>query len=173
MALTLFAQHRALVAITLLFASGATAQTTSGYRTPPAPIPQILSTAPAPLVSVSPDRSTLAYLSREGLPSIAQLAELELRLAGVRIDPQTNGPSRGSFLNGIALAPVTGGAQRAVRLPQGAQISFTQWSPSGSHLAFVNTTAQGLELWVVDARTAEARRLVGPELNGTLGSPFA
>jgi dipeptidyl aminopeptidase/acylaminoacyl peptidase len=172
MALTLFARPRALVAITLLFASGATAQTTSGYRTPPAPIPQILSTAPAPLVSVSPDRSTLAYLSREGLPSIAQLAEPELRLAGVRIDPQTNGPSRGSFLNGIALAPVTGGAQRAVRLPQGAQISFTQWSPSGSHLAFVNTTAQGLELWVVDARTAEARRLVGPELNGTLGSPF-
>ena len=168
---TLFAPSRALVGIALLFAGGATAQT-SGYRTPPAPIPQILGTPPAPLVSLSPDRSTMAFLAREGMPSIAQLAEPELRLAGVRINPQTNGPSRSSFLNGIAFAPVTGGAQRPVQLPQAAQISFTQWSPSGSHLAFVNTTTKGLELWVVDARTTQARRLVGPELNGTLGSPF-
>jgi dipeptidyl aminopeptidase/acylaminoacyl peptidase len=144
----------------------------SGYRLPPAPIPQILNTPPTPTVSISPDRATMALLGRAGMPSIAQLAEPELRLAGTRINPRTNGPSRAFFSNAITLSAVEGGERREVRLPAGAQVSYVQWSPDGSRLAFGNTVADGVELWVADVRTAQARRILGPELNATLGSPF-
>jgi len=144
----------------------------SGYRTPPAPIAQILDATPTPTVSISPDRATMALFGRAGMPSIGQLAEPELRLAGARINPRTNGPSRAFFSNSIELADVEGGARRAVRLPADARISYAQWSPDGSRLAFANTVENGIELWVADARTAQARRVLGAQLNATLGSPF-
>ena len=114
----------------------------------------------------------MALLGREDLPSIAEVSEPELRLAGVRINPRTSGPSRTTYYNGITLQPVGGGAKRVVQLPAGARISDPSWSPDGSHLAFANTTPQGIELWVVNAATGTPRRVLGPQLNGTLGSPF-
>jgi dipeptidyl aminopeptidase/acylaminoacyl peptidase len=167
----------AITALAVLLSSGAVAQTPAsldgGYRLPPAPIPQMLDTRSAPLVSVAPDRQRIALLGREGPPPIAELAGPELRLAGVRIDPRTSGPSRASFYNSVTLGPVGTGARRSVQLPAEMRISFPQWSPDASHLAFASTTPQGIELWVVDAASARARRLTGPELNATLGAPFA
>jgi dipeptidyl aminopeptidase/acylaminoacyl peptidase len=158
---------------TLLTTVPLTAQNaTTGYRQPPAPIPQILDTAPTPSISRSPDGRTMALLGRNGLPEIAELAEPELRLAGMRINPRTNGPSRGGSMNSIVFQDIETGARREVRLPANARVSSVQWSPDGSRLAFTNTVDRGIELWVAEVRNAQARRLLGPELNATLGSPF-
>ena len=90
----------ALLAAAALAASPAPAQVSTpaaaprqatGYLIPPAPIPQILDTPPTPGVSVSPGRTTIALLGRENLPSLAELAEPWLPLAGYRINPRTNG----------------------------------------------------------------------------------
>jgi dipeptidyl aminopeptidase/acylaminoacyl peptidase len=160
-------------ALTLLAAAvPAAAQDGGGYRQPPAPISQILDAAPTPLVMVGPDGRTMALLGRAGMPAIAELAEPELRLAGTRINPRTNGPSRGMHSTSITLQEIEGGAQREVRLPANARVGSAQWSPDGSRLAFTNTVANGVELWVAEARTGQARRLMGPELNATLGSPY-
>jgi dipeptidyl aminopeptidase/acylaminoacyl peptidase len=156
----------------LLAVSPAAAQETSGYRLPPAPIPQILDAAPTPGVSIGPDGRTMALLSRAGMPDIAQLAEPELRLAGTRINPRTNGPSRSTHSLGITLQTVDGGAQRTVQVPPNARIGAVQWSPDGTRLGFTNTVANGVELWVADVRSGEARRVLGPELNAALGSPY-
>ncbi|CAN5827823.1 S9 family peptidase [soil metagenome] len=147
-------------------------ESASGYRTPPAPIAQILDSAPLPAVSISPDGSLIAFMDRSGMPSIGELSEPELRLAGVRINPRTNGPSRSGFATGIRIAPVQGGAERVLRGPRDARISWVQWSPDGTRLAFGNTVENGIELWVSDVANGAARRLLGAELNGTAGSPF-
>ena len=84
------------VIVLLLSGPGlALAQTADGltYQQPPAPIPDILDTRPTPLPSLSPDRGTLALFERSNLPSIAELAEPMLRLAGYRINPRNNGPA--------------------------------------------------------------------------------
>ncbi|HEX8694738.1 MAG TPA: prolyl oligopeptidase family serine peptidase [Longimicrobium sp.] len=145
-----------------------------GYLVPPAPIPQILAAEPTPGVSVAPGRRTLALLGRENLPGISDLSEPWLGLAGFRINPRSNGPatSRLGFLNGITFQDVEGGAKRQVRLPQGARAAYTVWSPDGSKLAFGNFTAQGIELWVADARTGQATRLLPAVLNAAAGTPF-
>jgi dipeptidyl aminopeptidase/acylaminoacyl peptidase len=115
----------------------------------------------------------MALLGRTGMPDIAELAEPELRLAGTRINPRTNGPSRGMHSTVDHAAGDRGRrAAREVRLPANARVGSAQWSPDGSRLAFTNTVANGIELWVADARTGQARRVMGPELNATLGSPY-
>jgi dipeptidyl aminopeptidase/acylaminoacyl peptidase len=146
--------------------------TASGYHVPPAPIPQILDAPPTPSLSISPDHAHMVLLGREAMLSIERLAEPELRLAGNRINPRTNGPSRERFAKTITLSSIDGGVKREVKLPSGAQLSSFSWSPDSSHLAFANTVEKGIELWVLEVRTAKAQRLLGAELNATIGSPF-
>ncbi len=164
---------RRLITIALLLPASALYGNSETYRTPPDPIPAILDTPPTPAVSFSPDRSVFAVLEREALPPIGRLAEPELRLAGVRINPNTNGPSRGLFFLGLAFNDLDGGDSRTVTLPEEALLSYPRWSPDGSRLAFTLTRPDGIELWYADTATAEAIQLTGPRLNAAFGVPFA
>ena len=109
----------------LVLAGGGAAQAQTGYLRPPDPIPAIVTAEPTPTVLVGRDRQTLALLTREALPSIEQMAEPELRLAGFRISPRTNGISgtRASYSSGLAFQDLESGRQRAVQLPAGARIA--------------------------------------------------
>lgn len=140
------------------------------YQTPPAPIAQILDAPPTPTPSISPDRQTMALLGRSSLPPIAELAEPSLKLAGYRINPRNNAPanSRLTWLTSLTLQDVAGGKSREVALPKGMRFFTPSWSPDGANLAFLADAPTGVELWVVDVRTATARRLTGP----TISAPF-
>jgi len=163
----------ALLALAVL-AGAAPAAAQSGYLSPPDPIPAIVTAQPTPAVLVGRDRQTLALLTRDGLPSIAEMAEPELRLAGFRISPRTNGisPTRAAYSNGIVLQDLESGEKRTVQVPAGARIAYPQWSPDGRRLAFVHAAPNGLELWVAEVATGQARRVMGAELNATIGTPY-
>ncbi len=51
--------------------------------------------------------------------------------------------------------------RRISGLPEGARITNLRWSPDGSRFAFTNVRPDGVELWVAESATAEARRLAG------------
>ncbi|WP_420125686.1 S9 family peptidase [Longimicrobium sp.] len=155
-------------------AGGDAAQAQTGYLRPPDPIPAIVTAEPTPTVMVGRDRQTLAIVTREALPSIEQMAEPELRLAGYRVSPRTNGISgtRAAYGSGLAFQDLESGRQRVVQLPAGARIAYAGWSTDGRRLAFVNALPNGLELWVAEVATGQARRVMGPELNGTLTTPY-
>ena len=80
------------------------------YRVPPAPIAALIDAPELPDVALSPDRRWLLLLERPALPPIAELAEPELRLAGLRLNPRTNGPSRSSPYRSLALLPLPAGS---------------------------------------------------------------
>ncbi len=146
------------------------------YQQPPAPIAQILDAKPNPGVSVSPDRKTLLLTDRSNLPSIAELSEPMLRLAGYRINPKNNGPanSRVSWLTGLSFQSIDGGAARPVTgLPANARLTNTSWAPDGKTVAFLVNVPSGLELWVADVAQAKARKLNGPMVNAASGSGFS
>jgi len=146
------------------------------YQQPPAPIAQILDAKPNPGVSVSPDRKTLLLTDRSNLPSIAELSEPMLRLAGYRINPRNNGPanSRVSWLTGLSFQSIDGGAARPVTgLPANARLTNTSWAPDGRTVAFLVNVPNGLELWVADVAQAKARKLNGPMVNAASGSGFS
>ena len=145
----------------------------TGYRQPPAPIAQILDAPAIPTVVVSPDRATLLLLERPGLPSIAEVAAPELRLAGLRFDPRTSGPTRELAFTGVRLLPVGGGEPRAVQmtLPRGARLANLSWSPDGRRMAFTVGTDDAITLWVGELASASARQLTARPLNAVLGAP--
>lgn len=173
----------AAAAVAASFVFGAAAQapaqaqdgTAVAYQRAPEPIASILAAAPTPTPSLSPDRRTLALLGRESLPSIEELAEADLKLAGFRINPRNNGPanSRVAWLNGLTLKAVNGGPDRVVALPAGLRFTGVAWSPDSRRIAFMADSPDALELWIVDVAEARARKVEGLKLNAAFGSAFA
>lgn len=165
-----------LAAVVAATALPAVAQQTQGggWLVPPAPIPQIVDAPPTPTLTVAPGERTVALLGRASLPPVSQLAEPWLSLAGYRVNPRTNGwnAARLNFIDAITFQALEGGAKREVRLPPGARVAYPQWSPDGQRLAFANFTDTGIELWVADARTGSARRLLPAVLNAAFGNPY-
>lgn len=147
--------------------------TAEPYRLPPAPIAQILDAEPLPASSLSPDRRVLALMGRSNLPPIAELAEPELRLAGSRINPRTNGPSSPAWMTSITLRDLGSGLERAVALPEGTRFAWTSWSPDGRHMAFLVPDETGMRLWTLDVARAEARPLSTRAISAVWGTGFS
>jgi dipeptidyl aminopeptidase/acylaminoacyl peptidase len=142
------------------------------YQTPPAIVQRVLDAPRLPMLSASPNGKQLLFAQYQGMVTIADLAQPLLRLAGLRINPATNGPFQTSKgFGGLMLRDSAIAASKAVAVPGGANIGGIQWSPDGSRIAFTNTTDSGIVLWMVQAASGEARALTGPVLNGTLGQP--
>jgi dipeptidyl aminopeptidase/acylaminoacyl peptidase len=161
---------RALFAL-ILFATHAAAQ--DAYRQPPSVIQRILDAPATPTTILTPDKSMILLLERPGLPPISEIAAPEYRVAGIRLDPRTSGPSRQNPARGMSLMPINGGAPSpvAMQLPVGAGVGAPLWSPDGKRFAFVVSTDDALTLWVGDLATKSAKQLTARRLNAVLGAP--
>ena len=159
----------ALVATCVVGAQTLSAQTP--YKLPPKAIVDILDAPPLPTVLVSPTRQQLALISRTSMPTIAELSQPMLRLAGARINPRNNGPQRSQNLTGIKLQRLSDGKTVPVATPPGARLGIIGFSPDGKHLAFTEVKPAGIHLWMADTTTGAARLLTPSALNGTLGTP--
>lgn len=117
----------------------------------------------------------MLIMDRPGLPSIEEVSQPELRLAGLRINPLTNGPSRGRYLNDLKLLSLVDNTEYEVSgLTENPRISNVSWSPDGKNAAFCNTVEKGIELWVLDVEAKKSRRLTEPVLNNiTRESPYS
>jgi dipeptidyl aminopeptidase/acylaminoacyl peptidase len=144
----------------------------SGYQKPPKAISDILAAPPTPQVSVSPTRDHLLLIQGVNYPPIADLAEPMLRLAGLRISPATNGPHASPRIVGLTLQTIADGKQQKVTLPDGARLGAPGWSPDGKHFAFLNTTANAIELWIGEVETGKVRPVPGIRINAVYGTPW-
>ena len=161
---------RPFLGLAVLALSWVPASAQEPYRLPPQVVSDILDAAPLPDVSVSPDRQWLLFSDRASMPSIAEVSEPMLRLAGYRINPATNGMHGAGRTLGLRLKRIEGGAEHAIRTPAGAVVGAPSWSPDNRRIAFTNTTGSGIELWVADVATGAARRVGEQRLNGVVGS---
>lgn len=159
-----------------LFGFSATAQTSLKYQVPPKAIVDIVDATPTPGIRLSPasragEKRWILIEHFAGLPTVADLAQPELRLAGLRFNPRTDGPSRGRYSTSLELQALPNGKPVAVSgLPADSKIRNEEWSPDGQKIAVVNTSEAaghaGLSLWIVDVATAQARQIPGVALDG-------
>jgi dipeptidyl aminopeptidase/acylaminoacyl peptidase len=155
-----------------VWSSGQTSQPASGgYVLPPQAVVDILDAPPPPLTELSPTRDALAVIERASMPSIAELAQPMLRLAGRRINPRTNGPHRAQMARAIAIKSIADGSERAVTLPSNPMLSWIGFSPDGKRFAFTHTRENGIDLWLGDTATGQAKALTSAQLNASLGAP--
>ena len=147
---------------------------TTGYRMPPEEIAALLDAPRTPDVSVDPNGRWILMLAKPGLPPISELARPELRLAGLRIDPEANGPSRSGYYTGMVLLRISDGMERPVKgLPKDVRIGRSRWAPDGSRVAFTVRDSTGIRLWWVEVASGAARQVSNIRLNGVFGAPFA
>lgn len=145
----------------------------NGYQIPPEEIRKIVDAPPTPTLMFSPTKKTILFLQRRSLAPLSDIARPELKLGGMRIDPEYNTKSRMSFYTGIHIRKVLsdnniGEDLVMTGVPEGSRINYCSWSPDGRYFAFsVREPDQGEgpvtlpSLWVADAETGKARQLLG------------
>jgi dipeptidyl aminopeptidase/acylaminoacyl peptidase len=135
------------------------------YQKPPQAILDVLNAPSAPQLSVSPKRDLGLVTESPRYPSIAEVSKPMLRLAGMRIDPKTNGIHLAGYAFKASIVNLATGATTPVQAPAGARLSSARWSPDGKQIAVMNTVADGIELWIVNSATGAARKVPGIKLN--------
>ena len=116
------------------------------YRKPPQEILDVLNAPQTPAVSVSPSGTAILFAQPIEYPPISEVGAPMLRLAGIRINPKTNGPHRALFNSALSLRRVNDGSETKIQLPPNARVMLPRWSPDGKRFAFTNTTDNAGEL---------------------------
>lgn len=149
------------------------AQENVTYQKPSKEILQLADFERAPSVSMDSKKELMLLTYRNTYKNLNDLNQDELRLGGLRINPNTNISSTATFINNIKLKKVTDKQETQVKgLPVNANISNLTWSPDETKIAFTNTTNSGNELWILDIKTATATKLTDAVLNANLGNPI-
>jgi dipeptidyl aminopeptidase/acylaminoacyl peptidase len=141
------------------------------YQVPPQVIVDILDAPPPPTPDLSPTKDTLALIERASMPPLSELAQPMLRLAGRRINPRTNGPHRTQLARAITLKAIADGSERKVTLPPNPALVWIGFSADGKRFAFTHQRDNGIELWVGDTATGQAKATTTAQLNAALGTP--
>ena len=153
---------RWLAPLVLAFASASCLAQSFTYQQPPEAIRSVLDAKPLPARFIDPSGTTLALAEFRRYPSIEQLSRPFLRLAGLRIDPASNGPHRVAHLNRLTLRALADSvaAERAVALPDGDFHAFN-FSPDGKRFTLLRRAAGSTELWVGDVASGRAAAISG------------
>src|SRR5688572_8774748 len=165
-------KSRLIFAAALLLACANIGASQQGYKKPPKAVLDVLSAPVTPTALTSPTRDNVLLVTGFRYPPLGDLAQPMLRLAGVRINPHTNGPHRSQYLVALALKRLADNSEIKIQLPRNAKISQPQWSADGKQFAFTNATASGIELWVGEAATGKVRKMKGVAINTVLGQAF-
>ena len=119
----------------------------------------IIDAPTTPSLGLSPTREYVMFAYPQEMPDIAEMAQPELRLAGIRINPENFGASKPRLVQKITLRkfdakeeyPVTG-------LPENGKIKSFDWSPDGKKLAIIIYQPKTIELWVANVADGVAKR---------------
>src|SRR5215471_21684409 len=159
-----------LLGVLLVLAMPALSQ--EPYRQPPREVLEVLHARATPVASISPSRDNMLLIDTMRYPPISVISEPMLRLAGLRINPNTNGAWLVSYETGFTIKHISDGSEHKVAVPADAKLSQPEWSPDGRHFAFINTASSAVELWVGNADSGEAHKVKGVIVNSAYGRPL-
>ncbi len=164
-----------LISLIVLLSFQSIAQIDTEYQKPSKEILDLINSPLTPSVSIDNNGEWMLLYERTPFKSIEEVSAKEYRLAGLRINPLNNGGSRTSYNTNITLKNIKSGEEFQVNgLPTNPKISNTSWSPDYSKVAFANTRKNGIELWILDIQTKEAKKLTEGVLNAVFrGNPFS
>lgn len=144
-----------------------------GYQEPTQEIIDIVDAAPAPAAAVAPGGRVLLVANYPALPSIADLAAPEHRLAGRRINPDNNTISQVRFISELSFIDIESGDNIRVRgLPRTLRALYPTWSDNGQYLAFIQLEDKEAQLWRVDIERGRAQRWSNLKANAVWGNPI-
>lgn len=148
-------------------------QETTRYMEPPKELLEIIDAPTTPSLLVNPTKTHALLASPQEMPDIADLAQPELRLAGIRINPRNFGDSKPRFWNSLSLQKLdTNKSYPILGLPEDGRIRLIRWSPNGERLAIVVYRKTTIELWVADAERGDAKKWASDLNSVIMGFPI-
>lgn len=166
--------RKLLVVTFLLSACIARAQDDVSYKTPPKDIMDLVLSKPTPGVNINSKGEWMILTERSDFPTIEDMAQPELRIAGLRINPKNFGPSRTGYSVSLQLKHISSKKAYDISgLPENLKAGAIQWSPDETKFAFTNTLLDRIDLYVVDIDTKTARKINTGQLNTVVGGPYS
>jgi dipeptidyl aminopeptidase/acylaminoacyl peptidase len=165
---------KSIITPLLLSASLAVSAQDFSYQRPPDDIAKLVEAPLTPSVFVSHDNAWILLLDKSDYPSIEELSRPELRIAGLRINPDNFGPSRPNYLIGMKLKKLADNTDHTIsNLPSPLLISNASFSPDSKKIAFLQNNADNIELWVVDLATLSASKITDRKINDVVGNTYS
>ena len=165
------------IIITLFIATSIllNAQEELGYQVPKKELLNLIDVDLAPTVLRNSKNTVMLLLSRSTYKSIADLSRQELRIAGLRVDPERFIGSRTTYYNKVELIDFEKGEHPLIveGLPNNPQLTNFIWSPDEKKIAMTHTSDSGVELWTVDVDSRKAKKLSSEPINATMGSSIS
>jgi dipeptidyl aminopeptidase/acylaminoacyl peptidase len=149
------------------------AQINLSYQTPHEDILSLADANPAPQIRIDDKAKNAFLLKRNMYKDINELSKEEMRLGGLRIDPNTYLNSRLRYAEGIIhLAVESGKESPIIGLPAKGKFSNLSWSPDQKNIAVINATINGVELYIINVDSKKANRVLERGIHGALGKTF-
>jgi dipeptidyl aminopeptidase/acylaminoacyl peptidase len=142
------------------------------YQKPPQAILDLIDVELPPVVVIDREAQYMISLKRSGLKSLEELAETELRLAGLRINPTNHNASRTTYYIGLSIQTLEGKNVEIKGLPPQLRVEYMGFSPRQTYFSFVNVLKNIMELWVVEVKTGKAKKVSQSPLSALLGTPY-
>ena len=157
----------------LFLSSSILAQDAMSYQMPPKAIADLLLAKPTPSVSIDSKANWILLSERNSYPTVEELGQPEIRIAGLRLNPNNYSPSRQTYVNNFVLKNIqTKQVATISGLPATILASNISWNPSETKIAFTNTNATNIDLYVIDIATKKAVKINKQAVNTVLGSAF-
>lgn len=146
------------------------AQEGQSYQVPPQSILELIDAPTTPTISFTRSGNIALLYERPDFPTITDVSQPVVGLAGLRLNPANTSSAVSNTSTAIAVRDLLTGVDYKIQgLPQDARIGNTSLNKDETVLAFTHSGTQGVELWVADMKTYQARRLVTPYLNDAFG----
>ncbi|MES2262875.1 MAG: prolyl oligopeptidase family serine peptidase [Pseudomonadota bacterium] len=152
----------------------------TGYQLPPPELQAIVDAPHAPMLNLSPQRNLAAMVAMPVLPGIVEVAQPEVKLAGMRINPRTYSSSRFAFGTSLTMFDIATRQESTIAgLPPDLRLADMGWSPDQRYLAFTHIAhgaaggaESGVELWLMDVAARSARKLCSRALSAVANRGF-
>ena len=166
-----------LTVLALAVASGAGAQEVNlqpatGWQSPPADLLEVLHAPQLPSVWTAPTGEYLLLADPVLYPPLAELGATMHKLAGMRVNPATNGQHGRHGGTSPRLVRVEDGSTTPLDLPADAEVLGVNWSVDGQRFALTVGGADHIGLWVGSV-AGEMTTIEGMALNPLMGSPVS
>ena len=151
--------------------SKVTAQDSEGYQLPPKVIADLLLAPPTPSISINASAKYMLVMERNSYPSVEELGQPELKIAGLRINPLNASLTRQTYINRLVLKQIGSDKALSIKgLPATLSALNPTWNPAENKIAFFNVLANRVDVYVIDITTLSCSKINKASANLVLGN---